>query len=227
MAFVYELPYKTSQPARMSAHVILGDWQVNGIYSAVFGHAVHDHRERRRSEHAREHADGKPERLLQRDRRARETPASTSIRRRSVSRQGVTFGNTGRNQFRGAGYWNVDSSLFRGFPIGGPDKRVEFRVEVFNLFNHPKWGNPDRRRDQRHLRSIRRWHRRSGNGSAATRAPASVRSGSASVPVLDGFRASGSGLQVAHTTPAGTSVPAGVFISSASVAPRASRCILD
>ena len=55
---------------------------------------------------------------------------------------GVTLGNTGRNQFRGPGYWNVDASLFRAFPIGAADKRVEFRVEAFNLFNHPKWQNP-------------------------------------------------------------------------------------
>ena len=37
----------------------------------------------------------------------------------------------------------MDASLFRAFPIGAADKRVELRVEAFNLFNHPKWVNPD------------------------------------------------------------------------------------
>ena len=36
MAFVYELPYKTSN-GKDIAHLILGDWQLNGIYSAVSG----------------------------------------------------------------------------------------------------------------------------------------------------------------------------------------------
>ena len=57
--------------------------------------------------------------------------------------QGATFGNTGRNQFRGPGAWNLDFSLFRAFPFMGGGKRVEFRAEFFNLLNHPNWGNPE------------------------------------------------------------------------------------
>jgi hypothetical protein len=56
---------------------------------------------------------------------------------------GTSLGSTGRNQFRGPGYWNLDFSIFRGFPIRSGGKRAEFRVEFFNLFNHPRWGNPD------------------------------------------------------------------------------------
>ena len=41
--------------------------------------------------------------------------------------RGVTFGNTGRNQFRGPGAWNLDFSLFRAFPFVGGGKRIEFR----------------------------------------------------------------------------------------------------
>ena len=33
--------------------------------------------------------------------------------------QGVRFGETGRNQFRGPGVWNLDFSVFRGFRLGG------------------------------------------------------------------------------------------------------------
>ncbi len=56
--------------------------------------------------------------------------------------QGVVQGNTGRNQFRGPGYWNIDVSIFRAFPIGAGGKRAEFRAEFFNLTNTPMWGSP-------------------------------------------------------------------------------------
>ena len=36
MAFVYELPYKTST-SKDIAHLIFGDWQINGIYTAMAG----------------------------------------------------------------------------------------------------------------------------------------------------------------------------------------------
>ena len=55
---------------------------------------------------------------------------------------GVRFGNTGRNQFRGPGGWNLDFSVFRSFPIGGT-RRLEYRLQAGNLFNHPVYGNPN------------------------------------------------------------------------------------
>src|SRR3954470_23154868 len=54
---------------------------------------------------------------------------------------GVRFGNTGRNEFRGPGGWNLDFSLFRSFPIGA-SRRIEYRFQAGNLFNHPVYGNP-------------------------------------------------------------------------------------
>ena len=56
------------------------------------------------------------------------------------SQPGNAWGNTGRNAFRGPSNWNLDFSLFRGFPIGR--YRVEFRAESTNVFNHTQWGNP-------------------------------------------------------------------------------------
>ena len=55
---------------------------------------------------------------------------------------GVRFGNTGRNQFRGPGGWNLDFSLFRSFPIGG-NRRLEYRLQAGNLLNHPVYANPN------------------------------------------------------------------------------------
>ncbi len=55
---------------------------------------------------------------------------------------GNAWGNSGRNAFRGPSNWNVDFSVFRGFPIGGGNRRLEFRAEATNVFNHTQWDRP-------------------------------------------------------------------------------------
>jgi hypothetical protein len=46
-----------------------------------------------------------------------------------------SFGNAGRNIILGPGYQNWDVSLFKTFPIR-EEKRIEFRAEFFNAWNH-------------------------------------------------------------------------------------------
>jgi Carboxypeptidase regulatory-like domain/TonB dependent receptor-like, beta-barrel len=53
-----------------------------------------------------------------------------------------TFGNLGRNQLRGPGFWQVDLSLFKSFGFGS-GRRAEVRIESVNIFNHVNLGNPD------------------------------------------------------------------------------------
>ena len=53
-----------------------------------------------------------------------------------------TFGNLPVNSLTGPGYWRVDASLFKAFSIA-KESRLEFRLEVVNLFNHVNLGNPD------------------------------------------------------------------------------------
>jgi hypothetical protein len=52
-----------------------------------------------------------------------------------------TQGTAGRNTVRGPGTQQVNLSLSKRFPIGRA--RAEFRAEVFNMFNHNNFGNPD------------------------------------------------------------------------------------
>jgi hypothetical protein len=54
-----------------------------------------------------------------------------------------TFGNIRPNAFQAQRYWNVDLSIFRGFPIWGEDKKLQFRAEAFNLFNTVIFGPPN------------------------------------------------------------------------------------
>ena len=53
-----------------------------------------------------------------------------------------TFGNSGRDAFRSAPYWDLTSSVFRQFPLWAEDRRLEFRAEAFNLFNTVIFGQP-------------------------------------------------------------------------------------
>ncbi len=52
------------------------------------------------------------------------------------------YGNTGRNQFYGPGYWNYNMSLFRTFQLPN-SMRLQLRVEGFHVTNHPQWSNPN------------------------------------------------------------------------------------
>jgi hypothetical protein len=54
-----------------------------------------------------------------------------------------TFGNAGIGVLTGPGMRTFDSSLTKNFQLGSDEKRrLQFRGEVFNLFNHPVWGVP-------------------------------------------------------------------------------------
>jgi len=52
-----------------------------------------------------------------------------------------TFGNLHRNDIHGPGYNNVNLSLFKNFDIY-ENVKFQFRVEGFNVFNHPSPANP-------------------------------------------------------------------------------------
>ena len=54
-------------------------------------------------------------------------------------------GNTGRNEFRGPGLYNVDFSLARSFSVPhlGEGTRFTIRADAFNLLNHANLNNPD------------------------------------------------------------------------------------
>ena len=54
---------------------------------------------------------------------------------------GYTYGDSGRHSQRQAASWNLDSSVFRQFPLG-ESRSFEFRAEAFNLFNNVIFGTP-------------------------------------------------------------------------------------
>ena len=60
---------------------------------------------------------------------------------RPLASTGERPGNAGRNTVRGPGFSSTDLSLFKNVPIGGA-RRLQFRVEAFNLFNQVRFNNP-------------------------------------------------------------------------------------
>jgi carboxypeptidase family protein len=52
-----------------------------------------------------------------------------------------TYGDAGRGIIRGPGSFNIDASLIKNTKIGR--YATEFRIEAFNLLNHPQFGNPN------------------------------------------------------------------------------------
>ena len=53
----------------------------------------------------------------------------------------ATYGNSGRGILRGPGSVNLDASLIKNTEIGR--LHTEFRIEAFNVLNHPQFANPN------------------------------------------------------------------------------------
>jgi hypothetical protein len=51
-----------------------------------------------------------------------------------------TYGNAGRNIIRGPGIFSTDMSIIRNVFFGS--RSLQFRLEAFNAFNQPIWGDP-------------------------------------------------------------------------------------
>ncbi len=60
-----------------------------------------------------------------------------------VSPQG-TFGNVGRNTMLTPHFQSIDMALAKNFTMPYSERHfIQFRLEAFNVFNHPSWGAPN------------------------------------------------------------------------------------
>jgi len=53
------------------------------------------------------------------------------------------IGNARRNFFHGPGLNQTDLALHKWIPLGSESRRLELRLEAFNVFNHAQFNNPD------------------------------------------------------------------------------------
>jgi hypothetical protein len=52
------------------------------------------------------------------------------------------WGDVPKGYLRGPGFWNVDASFSRNINLA-EGRRIELRVEAFNLFDNVNWANPN------------------------------------------------------------------------------------
>jgi hypothetical protein len=139
MSFVYQLPWQTTSGYGFP-RALFSDWQVNGIFMAFSGSPF------------TVTADGTTLNTPGNTQTADLVGPVTKIGEIGANGfyfdpaawaqpEGVRFGTTRLNQFRGPGGWNLDLSLFRSFPLG-TRQRIEFRLEGANMTNTFKFGNP-------------------------------------------------------------------------------------
>jgi hypothetical protein len=64
---------------------------------------------------------------------ANASPAATTV---------FNYGTASRNSLRGPGLQNVDFGLDRHISLRHEHTNLEFRADVFNILNHPNFGNP-------------------------------------------------------------------------------------
>ena len=140
---IYQVPLgkgKRFSTGSRVADYILGQWQLNNIFTATSGFpfypTVTGDRANTGNGRTYEHANlvgnphlDHPSAAQWFNTAAFATPAQ------------YTYGNAPRNSLRTQAYWNLDTSLFRLFPVG-EGRAFEFRAEAFNITNHPVLGTP-------------------------------------------------------------------------------------
>jgi hypothetical protein len=137
MGFLYDLPFGKSGTGPAAG--ILKDWQINGVFSAFSGTPFTIGGD---NTDLGQRAGLQTIDLIAPLRRVGNPgPDAVYYDPASFAQPGDKWGNTGRNQFRGPGQWNLDFGLFRGFPFGR--YRVELRAQAQNVLNHTRWGNPN------------------------------------------------------------------------------------
>ena len=146
-AYAYDFPLGRGHQWAASGipAAILGNWRMNGIFTrnsgfpfTVTASAL--------SSFVGPLADTRPNRLCS---------GSLSGSQQSVNEwfnpacfavpSPAAFGNSGRDILIGPPFTNLDFSLDRSFPfrLGGEGRQLEFRWEVFNLFNTPQFSIPN------------------------------------------------------------------------------------
>ena len=58
----------------------------------------------------------------------------------AMAPRGSIGNDSGINSVRGPGLHNWDISIFKNFQYGEGQRRIQFRVEMYNAFNHTQWG---------------------------------------------------------------------------------------
>jgi hypothetical protein len=144
---VYELPFGRGRTHQLGAgwlRALLGDWSVSNIVTARTGRPVNVTIKRAASDvpggyNLNQRPDLVPSVSF--------IPAGGQTASQWINPAAFrlpapgTWGNAGRNLIRGPGLSQVDMSLSKRFSIG-ERAALDFRTEIFNLFNRAQYSDP-------------------------------------------------------------------------------------
>jgi hypothetical protein len=142
LSFIYQLPAGKGRKTRLEglAGALLNDWSVNGILSFNSGRpftiTANDQTGTGPGHITRANClgDAQPSGF---DKTVDKWFDTTQFSQPAAR----TFGTCGANTVRAPGFKGINLSLFRGLPLPD-DRRLEFRLETFNLLNWTNYGIP-------------------------------------------------------------------------------------
>jgi TonB dependent receptor len=145
VSYIYELPFGKGKRFLSglsgAPQVILGGWQINGIFQARSGLPVNVVR----NSNLRGFEGLRPDILrnpnLDRSERTLERYFDTDAFN-VLGLEGDELGTAGRNLIRGPGFVNFDFSTFKNFALT-ERAQLQLRFEFFNLTNTPHFANPN------------------------------------------------------------------------------------
>jgi hypothetical protein len=137
----YELPFGKSKKYlnHGPGAWLLGDWQVNGIFSARSG-TVYTPGINFDNANVGGGVSERPN-LVANPIASNPTIGAWFNINAFALPTPYTYGDVGRNSLRGPGFWNMDFSIFRSFEVW-ERMRLQLRAEFFNVFNNVDFGNP-------------------------------------------------------------------------------------
>ena len=142
VSILYELPFGEGKPYMQDGvgGAILGGWQISTIInkSSGFPRTIYTGTDASNTGGGQD--------------RPNPTGISPVLQRRQsinnwfnkaafVANPAGTWGTSARNTLIGPGITNVDASIIRNFSLMR-GKSLQFRLEAFNVLNHPIWGDP-------------------------------------------------------------------------------------
>ncbi|HET8550833.1 MAG TPA: TonB-dependent receptor, partial [Bryobacteraceae bacterium] len=144
--WVWELPFGKSGAVKQ----VIGGWSINGLFTAMSGEPFSVRSGARTSNNAHESRAaiiGKaPVPKLQPGRIGPVHFTTNDLCSDKVTTNCFAIpqpgdNGAGRNIFEAPGYWNLDLSVIKSFPLT-ERVRLQFRAEAFNALNHVNFDNP-------------------------------------------------------------------------------------